>query len=253
MNEKPCFLIKHLSAFLGILFYIAIVVFHLLAEGFLPGIQFDLIATLLPFIVLAGILDFILSHNTKLASGYRILAQLMSACVLGMMFLSTSYYAEKNSSIKIFNFLLWLFLSLPFFIAGYYKELHWKKLKYSLIGTALIAAVYLYLTTITDELNESHGAVIFFLSCFFMLYAASSPAKFPFFGTILGDISAAVLLFFRFVPITADAKLRGWDSDIAFKFELILMATFIISVIIQLISVLKKDNLPAAEETADTY
>lgn len=253
MNEKPCFLIKHLSTILIVLFYIIIVVFHILAEGFLPDIQLDLIVTILPFIVLAVILDFILCHNLKLANIYKILAQLMPACILGMMILSTINYATKNSSIKIFNFLLWLFLSLPFFIAGYYKELHWRKLKYSLIGTAIIAAVYLYLTTLTNELNESSGAVIFFLSCFFMLYTASSPARFPYFGTILGAISAAVLLFFKFVPITADAKLRGWDSDIAMKFEFILMVTFLVSVIILFISVLKKDNLPAVEETADTY
>lgn len=250
MKEKPGFLMKHLSAILIIVFYIVIVVFHLLAEGFLPGIQFDLIITILPFILLAGILDFILSRNNMLARCYKILAQLMPACIFGMIILSIMNYATKNGFIKIFNFLLWLFLSIPFFIAGYYKKLHGKKLKYSLIGTAIIAAVYLYLTTITNELDESNGAMIFFLSCFFILYTASSPARFPFFGTILGAISAAMLLFFKFAPITADAKLHGWDYDIALKFEFILMATFLISVIIQFISVLKKAELPV-EETAE--
>lgn len=247
MKDKPKFLQRNLSAAILLAIYIVFVIIHLISEGFLLELQFDLMLTLIPFILVGAILDLLLSRNDTLIKGFKTLAQLFPAGILAMFFISI-YFTSDNNKFVMFKYLVWLFLSLPFFIASYKKETHRTKLKFALIGTVLFAAIYLYLTTKTNELNESYGAIIYFVSYFSMLYAASGIHKLPYLGTILGAVNAALLYFFMINPVTENASIYGWDSDIVMLLEGMIMLTFVICLIIQIISVFLKKNVEESKE-----
>lgn len=241
MKDKSNFLQRNLSAAILIGIYIIFVITHLISEGFLMELQVDLLLTLVPFILLGTILDFVISRNHMLQKGFKTLAQLFPAGIFAM-FLISIYFTSEDNKFSIFKYFVWLFLTLPFFIASYKKETHKQKLKFAFIGTALVAILYLYLTTKTNELDESYGAIIYFVSYFSMLYAASGIHKLPYLGTILGAINAGLLYFFMINPVTQNASIYGWDADIVVEFEAMIIITFVICVIIQIISVILKNN-----------
>ena len=110
----------------------------------------------------------------------------------------------------------------------------------SLIGTVLLGAAYLQLTTVTNELEEESGLIVYLICFFLMFYAASGLKQLFFINIILGFIDGAVLIFLWKNPVTYNSKLHGWDYEIAFQFELLLLITFIICIIICLIDALLK-------------
>lgn len=242
MKEKLNFLQRHLSATILVVIFVAYEIFHLISEGFLLDSQFVLLTTIIPFILLGIILDFLLSRNTTLGKGYKILSQLFPASIFVLLVLSSIFTVLGKDQIKIFNYLIWLFISLPFFIASYHKQNHRLKLIYSLIGTGLYAVIYMYMTTKTKELNGANEAITYFVSYFFILYSACNIKKVPYLGTILGALNAVILYLLKTNPITADAQIYGWDSDIAMKIEFMLLITLLISILIQFISVFQKSK-----------
>ncbi|MHB8131136.1 MAG: hypothetical protein ACYDEX_19320 [Mobilitalea sp.] len=237
MNKKSLVIQRNFSTITLIAIYLIMVVTHLFYDSFVLEDQLILIITMLPFIMIGLILDFILRRNLALNKSIRIVAQLLPSGIFGMQLISTFLiYAEKEPS-DLFNYLIWLFLALPFFIASYNKEGHKHKMISSLIGAGLIAVVYLFLTTQTDLLNEGSGAIIYFTSYFLMLYAASGIRKLPYLGIVLGVLNTVALLWLRYMPVTEDAINHGWDYDIFTNVELLIMGTLLLCILIRFLEV----------------
>ncbi|HWT27640.1 MAG TPA: hypothetical protein VN131_06845 [Mobilitalea sp.] len=234
---------RNLTTLIFIAIYLGMVLIHLFLEAFIPIVQFDLFTTMLPFIIFGVILDFILSRNNTLTKSYKMVAQIIPAGVFVLQGISTINMASGRDDIKAFNYLIWLFVVVPLFIASYQKEGHKYRMIFSLIGIGLIAVVYLYLTTITDSLDEGSGAVVYFISYFCMIYAASSIRRLPYLGTVIGAANAIALLWLRYFPFTTDAKSHGWDYDIAFSFELLIILSILACLFIRFIAVFQKDEV----------
>lgn len=240
MNKKSAFIQRNLSALTFIVIYLFMVIMHLFIDSFVFINQLELLTTFLPFIVIGMILDFILRRNQTLDKTIRIAAQLLPACIFGMQGISALLELAGRDSYDLFGYLIWLFLAAPFFIASYNKEGNKPKMIYSIIGAGLIVVIYMYLTTKTNELNEGSGAVIYFISYFFMFYAASGIRKLPYLGAILGISNAAALLLFRYSPITDAAKIHGWDYDIVSNLETLLILTSILCILLCFFAFLQK-------------
>lgn len=239
MKKKSTFILRNLSAFIFITIYLVLFLIFIFLEGFIPEVQLDMLLTIAPFILLGAILDYIASKNNVLSKDYKIIAQFLPAGVFILYGLTKILELAGREPIDLFNYLIFLFISVPFLIISYNKAGHKNKMIYSLIGTGLVAASYLYLTTITKELNEGTGLVIYLISYFAMFYAASSLRKMPYLSIILGAANASILLLIYKFPVTATAKTYGWDYDIAQNFEILMIEFLILSILICLLSVIR--------------
>jgi hypothetical protein len=167
----------------------------------------------------------------------RIIIQLMPLGVFLMMFISTILLYYEENLVAAFNYLIWFFISLPFFMASYQKEDVRPRLLRSLIGTGAVVVAYMFLTTQTDMLNKSFGAMVIIISYFFMLYVASGIKKLPNIGLAAGLINAIVYILMRYYPSTELAKTYGWDFDISNKVELLIIFTFIFCILVRIYEV----------------
>jgi hypothetical protein len=238
MDKKAGVLRRNLSLFTFIAVYLIIALALIFLESFQWETQWNVITTLVPFFIIGLILDFIVSRNHDLQNGYLIFAQLLPVGVFLLFGISIMLSIIDKPPVDAYNYIIWLFVALPFFITSNFRENYRKRMLSSLIGTGLFGAVYIQLTTITDELNEESGLIVYLICIFLVFYAASGLKKIFFIGLILGLIDAIILIFLWKNPITAASKLYGWDYDIAFKFELLLLANIIICILICLIAVL---------------
>lgn len=242
MNNKTAFIRRHLSALVFSSIYLIIILVHLFLESFIPEIQMDMLMVMLPFILLGGILDYIISRNTVLPKTYRIYVQLLPAGVFILYALTALLVAIGREPSDIFNYLFWLFITAPFFIASYNKEGHRNRLISALIGTALVALAYLYLTTMTQNLDGGSGLIIYLISYFAMLYSASGIKRMPFLSTVIGAANAVILLLFYKYPSTDTLQAGGWDFDIAENFEILMLEFFILCILICLFGVVKNSR-----------
>ena len=235
-----------LFAFIGI--YIVIVAVLLFLESFQWETQWNIFSTMVPFFLIGAMLDYMTGKNKDLGKGYKILTQLMPTGVFVLLGTSFIFQAAGRPPVEAFQYLIWLFIAVPFFITSYFKENYRKRMFSSLLGTGFVGAVYLYLTTMTDELNEGNGLIVYLICIFLMFYAASGHKKLYPAGTVLGLAFAGILVFFRHYPLTYDGKLYGWDFDIAYKFELLLLFSFLICIIICFFTAVKR-NMNATKST----
>lgn len=227
---------KRLSALSFIVAYLLMVVAHLFIDSFIPSLQISLLTTMLPFIILGFIIDFLINRNDKIKHSYALAAKILPIGIFLVIIISTALEMIDRKPLELFNYFIWLFVSVPFMIASYNKDEHRKRVLYAGIGLAFIVIIYLYLTTQTKQLNTGYGSVIYFFSIFMMLYAASSIRKLPFISSIIGVLFAIALLWIKFLPSSTKANVYGWDYDIYFQFELILVVTFILCIIVRLVA-----------------
>lgn len=238
--KRSAFKSRNLSLLSLAAVYLILVVYHLISEAFVMENQIDLLIIMLPFILLGSVLDFILSRNTVLSKNYKAITQLLPLGVFLLFAASFLLEIANRPNYDAFQYIFWIFISTPFFMATYHKEGHKRRMIYSLLGTAIVFAAYLHLTTLTDKLVEGSGIIVYIITYFSMLYAASSLVKFPYISTILGALNAIALLVLWKNPVTEVAKLHGWDYEIALHFEYICMISLLVSILLTLISVIKK-------------
>lgn len=231
MDKKAAFLPRNLSAVSFVFIYIAMVINHLIDDSFNLTDQLSLIIVMLPFFLIGMALDFILRQNKTLTVWVRVVVQLLPLGIFLIQLLSTISLYLGLTSLDLFNYLIWLFIALPFFMASFEKDGLRLRMIRALIGTGSIAIAYIILTAQTDVLNKNYGATVYFISYFFMIFAASGIRQFPYFGVLLGILNAAALLVFRYFPITAGAKEYGWDYDIFGKVETLIMVTFTLCIL----------------------
>lgn len=239
MNGKAAFLPGNLSAISLLLVYVVMVVNHLIGASFDPADQLGLFFIMLPFILTGMALDFILRRNKTMTAGVHIAVRLLPLGIFLMQLAGTVMMYLDMTSPDIFNYLIWLFLALPFFIASYEREGQRQRSIRSLIGTGAVIIAYVYLTTQTDVLDRNYGALVYFMSFFLMLYTASGIKKAPYLGTAVGILTAVALLLLRYFPVTAGAREYGWDYDIFGKAETLIILTFVLCILIRLYEAVK--------------
>lgn len=242
MNKKTKTILRNMSLFTFIAIYFIIAITLVFLESFQLETQLNVITTLVPFFLIGAILDFIVSKNNKLTSLYKIIVQLLPAGIFVLFGISVIYNVSGRTPLDAFNYLVWLFIALPFFISSDFKENHKMRLIFSLVGTGLVGAVYLYLTTLTNELNHGNGLMVYLIYFFLLYYAASGFKNLSYIGTILGAIDASILVYLWKNPVTENAKIYGWDYDIAFNFELIMLFTLIICITLCLLDVVTREQ-----------
>ncbi|NLJ95688.1 MAG: hypothetical protein GX321_00925 [Clostridiales bacterium] len=246
MKKKSHGLLRNLSLFTFVAIYLIIATILLFLESFQWETQFNVITALIPFFLLGAVIDYIISRNKQISNFYKVIAQILPAGTFVLFGISILLEILGKPPAEAVYYLGWLFISLPFFISSYYKDNHRKRLLYSLIGTGLMAVVYIFLTTITDNLIEGSGLVIYLISFLLMFYAASVFNNLFYIGTIIGGIDAAILLLLWKNPISEKSKVLGWDYDIAFNFELILLITFILCILLCFVHAIIK-NKPSSK------
>lgn len=240
MKKQPSFLLRHLSTLMFIVLYIIIAGVLIGLESFVAETQAGLFQIMAVSILTGAILDYIISKNTLLPIGYKVFTQILPSGVFILLGLTFMMELVDRTPPIIFNYLIFLIIAAPFAIASFDKATHKYKLIFSLLGTALMFSVYLYLTTITIKLNKEDGLVLYILSAFLVLYAASSIPKLPFLSTILGLLAGIALYWIYKYPVTADAIRNGWDFDIAENFEYILLITIGVGILLTFLAALVK-------------
>ena len=235
MNKKASFLLNNLSTLALFIVYISLVVIHLINDGFIMVNQLGLMITMLPFLLIGIALDYLLKNNPIIMRGLRIFAQLLPLGIFLMQMVTTVIFYLNVNSYDVFDYLIWVFLSLPFFITSYEKEGMRPRVIRTLYGTGAVAVVYIFLLTQTKELTYGIGELIYFISYFLILFIVSGNRKLPYIGTIIGILNAAALLLMRYFPITSNAKEYGWDHDIAFFMELLVLTTLVLCIIIRIL------------------
>ena len=242
MNKKAGLVSRNLSLFSFIFIYLVIALILIFLESFQLETQWNVITTFIPFFLLGIILDFIVSKSLDLQRGYLIFAQLLPIGVFLLFGISVLLEIIGRPPMNALNYIIWLFIAVPFFITSNFRDNYRKRMLSSLIGTGLVGAAYIQLTTITNELDEKSGLIVYLVCIFLMFYAASGLKRLFFINIILGFIDAALLIFLWKNPITDNSRFYGWDYEIAFQFELLLLANFIICIIICLIDVLLREK-----------
>lgn len=245
MNKKSEIILRNLSLFTFLAIYVVLAVTLLFLEAFVAETQYYVITTLLPFFLLGLILDYVVSRNKVLLKGYKIFTQLLPAGIFLLYGLSQLLRLAGRPHSAAFNYLIWLFIAAPFFIAGYQKEGNRSKILFSILGTGLMAASYLYLTTKTRQLDGGSGFVVYMICYFMMFYAASGLPRLAYLGVVFGFMNAVVLLLLWKYPVTQTARLYGWDYDISYNFELLMLTTFILCILVCLITSVYRERAAA--------
>lgn len=239
MKSVQAFIRRNLTALLFLAIYVLMVLVFLFLESFQSESQLNLISIMLPCILFGIVLDFIVSRNTVLTKGQKIFTQLLPTGIFVIYFIMLIVQLTGHTYPEKYNYLYYIFLAAPFIIVSYEKEGHGKRMLYSLLGTASVFGFYLYLTTITTELEKNFGMIIFLLFYFMMLYSASTIPKLPYLSTLLGVIVTVFLWYIYKNPITAEGKIHGWDYDYLLIFEATMLVTFFICIIIRLIAAIR--------------
>ncbi len=245
MNKFSAFAINNLSAFTLFILYLITVILHITSDG--PDItdQLGLITIYLPFLLLGIALDYILRHNSTLERWLRIIVALLPLGIFLTQLISMILLTLGKETYDIFNYLIWLFIAAPFFIASYEKNIPRQRILRAGIATGAIVIAYLFLSTQTRELNSGYGSMIYYISYFMMLYTASGIKKlpWPYLGMVLGILNAAFLLLLRYVPMTGDARDYGWDYSIFGSVEMSIIITFVICIIVRVIEVSRNKSI----------
>jgi hypothetical protein len=233
---------RNLTALLFLAIYLVMVAVFLFLESFNSESQLNLLSIMLPCILLGIILDFIISRNSVLTKGQKLFTQLLPTGVFVIYLIILIFQLSGHSYPEVYNYLYYLFITAPFAIVSYRKEGHKSRMIFSLLGTAVVFAFYLYLTTLTTELDKSSGLLIFLVSYFMMFYSASTLRRLPYLSTILGVLVTAFLWYIYRNPITPESKIYGWDYDYLLIFEYTMMIIFIVCIVIRLLATKVNDS-----------
>jgi peptidoglycan/LPS O-acetylase OafA/YrhL len=242
MDKKTGFLRRNLSFLVFVAIYLLFVIILLFLESFQWETQWNVLTVFVPFFLIGVILDYIISRDRELNTGYQIFTQLLPAGIFVLYGISEIQKLANRPQNESFTYLIWLFIAVPFFITSNLKNNYRRRLISSIIGTALVGAVYIQLSTKTDTLNTETGLYVYLICIFLVFYAASQLKKIFYINVIMGFIDGAVLIFLWKNPITEASKYYGWDYDIALNFELLLLVNFILSILICLVSTFIKDK-----------
>ena len=247
MKKKSAFIQRYLSTLTFVALYLFIFINHLIVDGFDISIQIDMFLLVLPFLFVAIILDYILAHDSSLHEAFRIVAQIIPFSLIALIMLSgflTLISNNPSSLSDVLNYTYMLFIAVPFFMASYNKK-NKKALIFSILGTVIFAAIYMYLTTGTYKLATGGQAFIYFIAYFFILYSASIIDKLPFIGLVIGGLAGIALLIMRFKPGSMSMFSHTWDMDIAMNFEKLTLIIFIVCILIRFIGAIvnKRQNV----------
>ncbi len=234
MKKLSAFTFKHLSAIIFIIIYLITVGRHVVSDNFLPSDQLFILLAILPCMLYGIALDFIMNRDNVLSRGYHILIAALPAGIFLLQIPSDILLYYNIDDYDILSYLMWIFLSLPLFLISFHKEDLRQRTIRCLKGLVAIIAVYMFLTTQTSELNFIPGAVLYFLTYFFLLFAASGIRKAPYLGTVLGILNAIVLMIMRYYPFTPDARANGWDYYFMYQMEELILITLAICIVIRL-------------------
>lgn len=231
MNNISEFFKKYLATITFVLMYVVLCGVNFSFNAFSFDTLVFLFITILPFIILGFALDYIINNNINLKFSVKIIAKLLPATVLTLTLLSSAYTALIPDAYPwLLQRLLWLFIALPFMIGSYEKASHKNRMIFSGLGTAAIVLSYLYLTTLTENLDKKYGAFIYFIALFLILYAASNVKNMPFISTVIGIVFAFILYTLRVFPIDQNSRDYGWDLNIANNFEFLILGAFILCI-----------------------
>ncbi len=231
MNRMKLLLERNLSALIFLAIYLVMVIVFLFLEGFQADSQWNLITVLLPFLLLGILLDFIISRNTLLNRGQKLFVHILPSGVFLLYLITLIFQMVGRSLPEYFNHLYYLFISGPFLMVSYRKQAHKHRMLFSLIGTAVVFAFYLFLTTKTENLEKETGLVIFLLAYFMMFYSASTIRRLPYLSVLLGLMNTAVLWYLYQNPVSLDGLPHRWDYDYMLYFELIMLGVFLLCIL----------------------
>lgn len=237
MKHVKSILQRNLSASIFLVIYLVMAVLFLLLEGFQADSQLNLVTVLLPCILLGILLDFIISRNTLLNSGQRFFTQLLPSGIFILYFIMILLRTAGRSLPDYYNYFYYLFISGPFMIVSYQKHGHKNRMIYSLIGTVIVFAFYLYLTTKTENLDKGSGLFIFMIAYFMMFYSASVIRKLPYLPILLGLINTAVLWYLYQNPVSPNGLPHNWDYDYLLYFEYIMLGIFAVCILVRVLEV----------------
>lgn len=236
MNRVKSLLQRNLSALIFLVIYLVMAVFFLLLEGFQADSQLNLITVILPCMLLGVVLDFIISRNTVLNSGQKYFTQVLPSGIFIVYFITILFQTIDRSLPDYYNYFFYLFIAGPFMIASYQKQEHRRRMIFSLLGTVAVFALYLYLTTKTENLNKGSGLFIFMISYFMMFYAASMISKLPYLPILLGLINTAILWYLYQNPVSLDGLPHNWDYDYLLFFEYLMLGSFGVCILVRLLA-----------------
>jgi hypothetical protein len=237
MNKRESFLSRNLSVMALVVVYICTVLYHISSDSFILGNQLGLLIIFLPFALMGLALDYIVRSNKTLNKGLGILARILPLSII-FLWLPNSILMNYNENIIVkyyfyyVGYVVWLFIALPFFIAGFSKEGFRHKTIRSLSGTAAFAVFYIYLVTKSGYLDRGAGFVIILLSYFFMFYAISGIKMLDLAAPLIGLANALVLFMYYKFPGTENRF--NWDSDINLKIDILMLITFLVCIIIKI-------------------
>lgn len=234
---------RNLSLISFVLIYLIISTTLIFLESFQGETQWNVFSTFAPFFLLGIILDYLVSRNQELTTGYKFLSQLLPSGIFLIYGISLITDIIGRPPIEAFNYIIWLFVAVPLFIISHYKDNYRRRMFSSILGVGFVGAVYLHFTTITDELNKDYGLMVYLICLFIMFYAVSGVKKIYYLSSIIGLIDAIILLYIRKHPITDKAKVYGWDFDIAYNFEMILLTNLIICLLFCFLAELLKAKI----------
>lgn len=227
MKQKSSFFITHLSVLSMVVVYLAFLIEHLISDGFILSNQLSVLLIMVPCIVLGFLDDYMLNHaNTKLS--FRIIGKLCLLCLFLIRLYINLAETLESTPPDWLNYIHYLFLTLPFFISGYEKESHHRKLIYTIIGMVAIGFTYMYLANGTDELTTESGSIFYFASFVFMIYSAGSFKKLPFIGALLACIDSLFLIYLRFFCMSERVMMHSWDYHFSYYYEISMVITFLL-------------------------
>lgn len=237
MNKSESFLLRNLSVMALAFVYICTVLYHISSDSFILGNQLGLLIVFLPFALMGLALDYIVRSNKTLNKVLGILARILPLGII-FMWLGNSIFMNHNENIIVkyyfyyVGYVVWLFLALPFFIAGFSKEGFRNKTILSLSGTAAFAVFYIYLITKSGYPDRGIGFVIILLSYFFMFFAVSGIKMLDLAAPLIGLANAIALFIFYKYPGTESRN--NWDADINLKIDILMLVTFLLCIIIKI-------------------
>lgn len=246
MKNITGYLSKHITSSILIIIYIVMVVLHLISDSFILSDQVAILLMMIPFTLYGFILDYILVKNTILNKVIRTLTALLPNCLFLLPIISATPLYNSIEQYDILSYLIWILLSLPLFITSFSKENLRQRTMHTLYGLAAIIVVYMFLTTQTTELDISYGATLYFITYFFLIFSASGIKRIPYLGTGLGILNAIALIIMRYYPITAAARMNGWDYYFMYEMETLIIITLVISLFARLL-----ETIQASSTTTD--
>ena len=235
MDQVKIILYRNLSALIFLAIYLVMAVLFLLVEGFQAESQMNLVIVLYPCIMLGILLDFIVSRNTLLNNGQKLFTKLLPSGIFILYIIMILFRAADRSLPDYYNYFYYLFISGPFMIVSYQKQGHRNRMIFSLIGTVIVFAFYLYLTTKTENLDKGSGLFLFMIAYFMMFYSASMIRKLPYLPVLLGLINTAVLWYLYQNPVSLDGLPHNWDYDYLLYFEYIMLGTFAVCILMRVL------------------